>query len=424
MLALGTTAAWASNGHNCDTGSHFSYGPLTPYAQWTFTGSGGSSVTTNFQVTAPSGTGFPVGNPPRDCAPSATAAIEATEVTKVADANGNPITPVSEDGTSLGDAISAAFSFSPNPWSNFSPGDNTSIVVAVSNPNVDVSDYGDYDIKLAAHDNGAGIGVGNGPHFTLKLRAQSCLNTIPDVTITKLNGDPPGVLGPVPLTFTARDVCDNIVSMVAAVTSSGGMVNQTLSLATNPGLPVPALTTGTATGSLTPYGGAGSPGTSDTSAFTNVVGNRSGIGNYTISAQATDQDNEAGSDSWSFDVNYAVTFTKQSVPSGCSPTHAIGPCYAELQFTVNRSTASSDGAFMYDHTVVVALLDSSNNVIATHPYGTNSVSSYTQITPAVPAYTTTFGHPTGPIRTYHAVVYFMNVDGSLIPQATSGPLTF
>jgi hypothetical protein len=423
LAALATSPAWAG-GPQCANGSHFSYGPLTPYAQWTFTGTGGS-VITNFDVKAPNeDNGFPVGTPPRDCAPTATATIDATEVTKVADANGNPIDPVSEDGTSLGDAISAAFAFVPNPWANFSPGDGTTIVVTLSNPNVDPLNYGDYDVKLAAHDNGAGIGVGDGPHFTLKLRAQPCTNTIPDVTITKLIGDPPGVLGTVPLTFTARDICDDIESMTATVTSSGGAVNQSISVSISPGLPVPALATGTATGSFTPYGGTGSPGTADALAFTDVSGNRSGIGNYSITAQATDQSNVTGSDTWTFDVNYAVTFTKQSVPSGCSSAHT-GACHADFQFTVTRSGISSDGAFMYDHTVVVVLVRNSDNaVVATHPYCNTAVTTCTQIDSTVPTYLTVFGHPGGIVQAYHAEVWFINVDGTLTKQATSISLSF
>jgi hypothetical protein len=297
--------------------------------------------------------------------------------------------------------------------------------VTVSNPNVDPADYGDYDVKLAAHDNGAGIGVGSGPHFTLKLRVQPCLDTLPDVSITKLVGDPPGVLGTVPVTFTGRDSCDAIDSMTATVASSGGAVNQNISLSVTPSLPIPALTTATATGSFTPYGGSGAAGTTDALAFTNVSGNRSGIGNYMVTAQAIDHNNGSGADSWSFDVNYTLRFTKQYIPSTCIPGRVPMGCQAELNFVANRSNSSSDGAFMFDHTVIVALLDSSNNVVATHPYGVGSVSAFTQINPLVPMYLTTFIHPTGkPIQTYHAVVYFVNIDGSLVAQATSDPLTF
>ena len=427
LFALTTSSAWAADHGHCSNASHFTYGPLTPYAQWTFAGTGGSPITTNFQVTAPNDPGgFPVGNPPRDCAQTSSANIEATEVCKTADANGNPIIPCTEeDGSPVGDAISGAFAFAPNPWANFSPGDSTNIVVTVSNPNLDPSDYGDYDVKLAAHDNGSGIGVGDGPHFTIKLRSQPCTATIPDITITKLNGDPPGILGSVPLTFTARDMCDSIVSMAAVVASSGGAVNQNISVSVNPGLPVPANTTGTATGSFSPYGGSGSPGTTDASAFTDVAGNRSGIGNYTITASATDQGGNIGTDTWTFDVNYAVTFTKQSVPAGCTPTHVSSACHADFQFTVMRSSVSSDGAFMFDHTVVVNLVRNSDSVVvASHPYGTMAVTSYTQIIPSVPTYQTTFNHPGGAVQAYHAEVYFVNVDGTATLQATSTSLSF
>jgi hypothetical protein len=285
---------------------------------------------------------------------------------------------------------------------------------------------GDYDVKLAAHDNGSGIGVGPGPHFVIKLRAQTCTDTIPNVSITELNGDPPGILGLVPLTFTARDTCDAINSMTAAVTSSGGAVNQAISVTVTPGLPVPANSIGTAAGSFTPYGGTGSPGTTDALAFTDVAGNRSGIGNYTITANATDAAANTGSDSWTFNVDYAVSFTKQFVPPGCSPLHA-GPCNGQFHFTVNRSSAVSpdDGAFMYDHTVVVYLVrDSDNVVVAAHPYGTAAVTSYTQIIAAVPDYETVFNHPGGAIQSYHAEVWFVNVDGTSIKEATSISLSF
>ncbi len=49
-------------------------------------------------------------------------------------------------------------------------------------------------------------------------------------------------------------------------------------------------------------------------------------------------------------------------------------CKGRFHFTVNRSNITSDGAFMYDRTVVVKLVrDSDNVVVKEHAYGSETL---------------------------------------------------
>ncbi len=100
----------------------------------------------------------------------------------------------------------------------------------------------------------------------------------------------------------------------------------------------------------------------------------------------------------------------------------------QFQFTVNRSNVTSDGAFMYDHTVVVELVRSSDNlVIKTHTFGTGDPKDVVKIDTTGFIYQTNFRRgdlpASGPV-TYKAKVYFLDVDGNLVLQATSDAVTF
>jgi hypothetical protein len=353
----------------------------------------------------------------------------------VGDAGGNPITPMELDVTyGLGQAIAGAFSLSPasHIFDLTNPSSMTVIVsVTVNNPNLPASAYGDYNVKLAAQAPGFGIGVGDGPHFLLSLRASTATDTTPPVvTVTKPAGDE--ILGVIPVEVQAYDpdtppVATGLASMGATVSSAGGAVsNLSIPLTLDQPLPVGAGVTVTGTGSFTPTGGApgAGPGTTDAAAFTGSA--RSGIGSYTINAQAMDGASNVGYGSKSFKVNYNVSFSDQSAPSPCATkTGNSGQnCTAMFQFSVNRSNVTSDGAFMYDHTVVVKLVRTSDNVVmATHSYGTGSILSNVQIDPK-PVYQTHFkrGDLTGSpaaAGTYRAEVYFQDVDNNQVLQATS-----
>ncbi|HUX28356.1 MAG TPA: hypothetical protein VMV39_06185, partial [Terracidiphilus sp.] len=438
VLVAGT--AWSQQ--KCD-GSDIANGPFTYAAlgvtSATFTGSGGSPVTTSFSVTAPSPTSdtdlpnvFP-GQGQNPCVGQADASILALEVQKVGDATGNPITPVNLDvSTGLGAQIAAAFVLNPNTYT-FVPGGSVTVSVTVSNPGLDSANYGDYAVKLAAQAPGAGIGVGSGIQFTLSLRTSTVTDTTPPtVTVTKPASDQ--ILGVIDVEVQAVDpvgspaVGTGVVSVSATVSSAGGAVSsQAISLAFIPSLPVVAGVTVTGTGSFTPIGGTGAAGTTDAEAFSS--GAPSGIGSYTINAQATDGAGNTGYGSKSFSVKYNTVFTKAFAPGPCATkTGSSGDnCSGQFQFTVNRSNITSDGAFMFDHTVVVKLLDSSDNVVATHAYGTGAISANVQIDATVPVYQTTFVRSdigaSNP-ATYKAEVYFVNVDGSLMLQATSTSVTF
>ena len=112
-------------------------------------------------------------------------------------------------------------------------------------------------------------------------------------------------------------------------------------------------------------------------------------------------------------MKYDVAFTKESSTNPCQ-TDGNPLCTGQFKFTVKRSSITSNGAFMYDHTVVVKLVRTSDNaVMATHSYGTGSIHSEVQID-TTPVYQTNFrrgdlaGPPTSP-GTYRAEVYFLDV---------------
>ncbi|MDD2582220.1 MAG: hypothetical protein PHR66_09525 [Desulfuromonadaceae bacterium] len=427
----------------CD-GADIANGPFLYTAlgatQATFNGSGGAPVSTSFNITAPSVDSrqqselpdlFP-GEGQVPCAATAYATIGALEIQKVGDATGSPIDPVGIDPSStLGLSIAGAFALTPNS-KLFGIGETANIAVEVSNPNLSAADYGDYEIKLAAQAPGYGIGVGSGLQFSLSLRASTATDTTPPVvTVTKPASDE--ILGVIPVEIQAYDPvtlpASGLAAMSATVSSAGGAVsNLSIPLSLNQTLPATAGVTVTGTGSFTPTGGAvgTGPGTTDTQAFTSS--SRSGIGSYTINAQTQDGAGNTGYGSKSFKVNYSVAFTKESSTRPCQ-SGGNDTCTGQFQFSVNRSNVISDGAFMYDHTVVVKLVRTSDNTeMATHSYGTTSILSVVQIDSS-PIYQTNFkrstltGAPTGP-ASYRAEVYFLDVDNTLVLQGTSANVTF
>ena len=439
-----TTFAQGGAPQKCG-GADIANGPFTystpNVPQTTFNGMNGSPISTSFTITAPSVNGqndpavidvFPGEGNNQVCSETADATISVLEISKVGDATGNLlVVPVSLDPFSgVGALIAGAFSLSPSS-NTFSVGATITVNVVVSNPNLNPSDYGDYDIKLAAKADGYGIGVGNGPHFFLSLRAATATDTTPPVvSVTKPSGDE--ILGVIGVEVTAFDpdgpVASGLASVSASVSSAGGTVSGLpISLAFNPSLPQPAGVVVTGTGSFTPTGGApgSTEGTTDATAFTS--GSRSGIGSYTINAQASDVAGNIGYGSKSFNVKYDVAFTDQSVPPGCNAGN-LNPCAGRFKFTVKRSNVTSDGAFMFDHTVVVKLVRSDNTVVATHVFGTASINDVVKIDQTDLVYQTNFRHsdlPGNPALTsYKLRVYFLDVDGNLVLQAESSSLSF
>ena len=161
----------------------------------------------------------------------------------------------------------------------------------------------------------------------------------------------------------------------------------------------------------------------------------SGIGTYTMTAEAMDGAGNHATISKTFKVSYAVAFQKESgagnnVCTSTSTSNGIVNCAGQFQFTVYRSNVTSDGAFMFDHTVEVDLVRSDDVVVATHSYGTGSINTYTQIDASSQRYQTNFKRgdlystvPTTP-DTYKAMVYFVDVDGNRVLQGTSNSVSF
>lgn len=449
LLLAGAGSAWAVP-EKCG-GADIANGPFsyiaTGLTQATFSGSGGSDVSSSFNVAAPNASPdtsaqnvFPGQGATNACAPTANALIGVLEIQKVADADGNPLaSPLDVGlGSSLGQAIVAAFSVDPSAWNDFAPGASTSVVVTVSNPNLDSANYGDYAIKLAAKADGYGIGVGSGVMFTLVLRAPTSVDTTPPVVnVTKPTGDE--ILGVVGVEVQAYDpagpAATGLASLSAKVSSVGGAVSdETISLTLDTALTAAPGVTVTGTGSFTPTGGTGADGTSDVSAFTSA--SRSGIGSYTITAEAVDGAGNTATNTKNFAVNYAVAFTKQDgsttgVCAGYSTQPGRAGCSGQFKFTVKRSNMTSDGAFMFDKTVEVDLVRTSDNqVVATHVYGTGSINTNTQIDSSALVYQTNFKRgdlyttvPNTP-STYKTKIYFKDVDGNDVLQGTSNDVTF
>lgn len=445
LLTAMSSPGWAAGTGKCE-GTDIANGPfiysVPGVTEAVFTGSSGSSLTTSFTITAPSVASkqqtsapdvFP-GEGQVPCTALALALISPLEVWNVGDAEGTPVTPVAVTETSLGLAIAGAFAVSPSSYP-FSIGEQITVGVTISAPSISEAEYGDYEVKVAAKAPGYGIGVGEGARFLLRLRAPAATDTTPPVvSISKPAADE--FLGVIPVEVQAYDPATSpatgLATLAASVSSAGGTVSDlALPLVVNPGLPVAPGVTVTGTATFTPMGGGPGtePGTTSAQAFTASA--RSGIGTYTITASARDGAGSLGLAARTFKVSYAVSFSQQQAPSPCATKtgNAGQSCTAMFQFTVNRSNVTSDGAFMYDHTVAVQLVRvSDGKVMATHAYGTGSILSEVQIS-TTPAYQTHFkrGDLEGPpaaAAKYRAEVWFQDVDGTWMLQATSGDMTF
>jgi hypothetical protein len=95
------------------------------------------------------------------CSGTADANVGVLEITQIADANGNQLDPpidLASTNPSLFTQIADAFgisvdgvNFAPESVStSFTPGSSDSVYVDVKNPDVDSSEFGEYDVKLAA----------------------------------------------------------------------------------------------------------------------------------------------------------------------------------------------------------------------------------------------------------------------------------
>jgi hypothetical protein len=450
LLLTIASAASAAGAAKCD-GTDIANGPFSytspGVTQATFSGTGGSPVNISFNVAAPSPNKdtsapdvFPGQGAQNECAETAYADLGILEIERVADASGNPLdqNEAVDLESSLGQKIAAAFSVQPGTWNGFFPGASTTVDVTVSNPDVSPADYGGYAIKLAARADGYGIGVGPGVLFSLVLAAPTLIDTTPPVvSVTKPTGNEIlGVIGVEVVGYDPDDsaVATGLASLTASVSSIGGTVSGlavdlTLDnlLTADPGVTV------TGTGSFTPTGGSGLAGTTSTLAFN--AGSLSGIGTYTVTTEATDGAGNPATISNTFKVNYAIAFQKESgassnVCTSNSTSNGRANCAGQFQFTVNRSNATSDGAFMFDHTVEVDLVRSDDVVVATHSYGTGSINTCIQIDATNWRYQTSFKRgdlystvPNTP-DTYKAMVYFLDVDGNRVLQGTSNPVSF
>ena len=414
----------------------FSYAPSNAGSA-TFIGTAGDSQSIGFSITAPSAApanGLPVvfpGQGQNACLAQADASIGVFDITQVAGADGDLLAePVDlESGSSLYGKIAAAFDFSP--WSHtFTPGSNVNVGVTVSNPGASDAEFGQYEVKMAAQAPGAGIGVGSGSRYTLVLKAPTLTDTTPPtVTLSEPASD--AILGVIPVALSAIDPTpgSGLASISARVSSAGGAVsNLAVPLSLDSSLPASAGLSVGASGSFAPHGGTGLPGTTDAFAFN--AGALSGIGRYTLTADATDVAGNAGTASRSFKVSYAVSFDRQDTQNGCN-TKTGNPgkaCHGRFHFTARRSSSTSDGLFMVDQTVIVKLVRVSDQaVVASHSFGVGMPQANVTIDPSVPMYETRFVRndlgvsvPTN----YVAEVYFRDVDGVEMLQGKSGELTF
>ncbi len=465
-------AAWAGNGNgngpcggqSITNANHFSYSSLS-LSTYTFNGTGGSSVQFSFIVTAPGG-----GQVFPGCNTLDTANFLVQDITEVADANGNPVDVDLDPSLGIGAGIAGAFAFSPTSYI-FGIGASETVTVTLTNPNVASSGYGTYDVKLAAKDTvptSTGIGVGSGAHLTLVLAAPLCSDTeAPTVTPVSPNGAEQK-LGQVGVVFTAIDPdtpigCGTgIVYMGYSVKSAGGTdhsselggLSYSVGAPAQPAtLPQPAGVLVTATGTFNPKGWSGTDGTVNGAPFTNSF--LSGIGTYTITETASDG-THTGTNTDTFSVDYIVSFTKELVTGGsgrgsCATrtgTNGQG-CQVHLEFEVNRSNVTSDGAFMVDKTVAVALRTgatgsspTASSYVAVHYFSSTCDNPHNyvdiQTTTGVAGcaagadnlYDTMFtrgdllnGTITSP-GPYVADVWFLDVDGNWVLEGTSPGFTF
>ena len=426
-------SAWAAPDPSCRGGAiangPFSYSPADLGAH-TFVGADATAAAASFTITAPGDSGdtvFPAqsGGP---CQESATAEIRVFGSEKVADGEG-PMLAETVDvpvESPLGLQIAAAFFLDPSSHL-FAIAETLTVAVNISNPLVGAGDYGDYVVTLKAQAIGAGIGVGSGTRYMLGLRAPAVTDKVPPtVTINKPSGDE--VLGPVSVEMTAVDPVPGtgVHTMSATISSAGNTVsNQAISLGLDQSLPVAAGVTVTGTGTFYPTGGTGTAGTTPGTAFTSAA--RSGIGMYTLTASATDVAGNTGSTAKAFKLTYALEFTKASAQPPCAGG-GTSNCTGQFQFTLRRSSVTSDGAFMFDQTVRVDLVNTASNaIVATHTYGTGDIKAWVQIDSAAPQYQTHFRRGdfgAASPATYVAKVYCKDVDNNWMLQGASVPVTF
>lgn len=429
-LAVAAPSAVAQPDPSCRGGEiangPFSYTP-SQLGTKTFVGGSGDPWTGSFRITAPGKPGdtvFPAqsGGP---CQETALASIRVFDIEQVADANGVPLDPsVKIDVNSpLGQTIAAAFFINPTEYL-FHVAEALEVGVTITNPMVSPTDYGDYLVTIKAQAIGAGIGTGSGATVLLSLRPDSAVDVVPpDVTILQPAGDE--ILGRLAIKVSATDPTpgSGVNSLAASIRSAGNTVSEIIPLTLDQMLPVAAGVTVTGTGEFVPVGGIGPAGTTEAQAFTAT--SRSGIGTYTLSAQATDVAGNTGTASKTFKVSYDVSFTKEAVTGNCTPPGNTATCTGQFHFVAHRSSVTSDGAFMYDQTVRVDLLNCANDgVVATHVFGTGSVQDVVKIDQGSdgPKYQTHFRRGdlgvTGP-GTYKARVSFMDVDGNWMEHAVS-----
>jgi len=434
MLVLSALTAPAWGAQKCQ-GSDIANGPFT-YAvsgatSATFMGEVSGAVNTGLTVTAPSpstdGTDpnvFPGQGALNNCAELATAVIGVIDIDKIADADGNLVGPedVLLDST-LGLRIASAFVGLPYyAWSDFPTGDQEGVTISVDNPMVAESDYGTYAVKIAAKADGYGIGVGSGLLFTLRLQPLQAQDvTPPDVSIGEPTLDE--VLGITNLKIQAYDpdlpAATGLADLKASIRSAGGAIPEEdiLPLDLDKLLVAAPGDVVTADASYTPRGGDGPDGTQTGTPF--AAGFLSGIGNYILTAEATDGAGNVGSASRNFKVDYEVGFTQET--GNCSGGKKISiddKCQLQVQFTVKRSDLTSDHADMFDQTVKVVLKDSSDTLIDSNDYGTGAINDDVQYDAIGKTYKTKFQFTRGQMAggSVKVEVLFVDIDGNLVPQ--------
>lgn len=446
--ALATPGNGKCGGQPITNANHFFYSGLT-LETYPFNGTGGSVGPFYFDVTAPSG-----GQVFPDCGTPDTAQFQVQDITLVTNASGVTVNTDLDTSSGVGAEIAQAFSFTPSS-NAFSVGDEVTVSVTLTNPNVDPTAYGTYSVKLAAKETNPssdGIGVGPGVDFTLVLGPplSACTDTtLPIVTPI----EPSGVaqeLGLVEVKFSATDpvvpgCTDQLVSMNYSAASAGGTDHsaQLGSLTEDLTLPQAAGVIVTGTGSFKPRGWTGSDGTVNGRAFASDW--LSGIGTYTITETAEDSNNNTGTASDTFSVQYTLTEGHTVATGGNSGK----PGQVHYVFTVNRSADTSDGAFMVDETIAVAVRLASSNAGTSptagvylarnyfgcgNPHGNVQIYTTTNLacsfspTPSDNYYATDFISKTdwsaSSSAAYVADIWFLDVDGNWVNEGSLASETF
>lgn len=441
MLVLSALTAPAWGAQKCE-GADIANGPfiyaVSGATSATFVGEVSGAVSTGLTVTAPSPAKsdfdqdvFAGQGALNACATQADALIGVIDIDKVADAEGNLVGPdeVPLDSP-LGVKIVDAIDVIPVAWDDFGPGDSSGpIAISINNPMVSVGDLGTYAIKIAAKADGYGIGVGSGLLFTLTLQAPDEEDlTPPQVSIGEPSLDE--LLGITALKVQAYDPAHTgatgLASLKASISSAGGAVSAVNILPLDMDKPfvAPPGEVVTGDGSYTPRGGDGPDGIPEGTPFD--PGFLSGIGNYTLTAEATDVAGNTGTAHKSFKVDYEVGFTQETGNCSGNPNKPSpnDKCQLQVSFTVNRSGVTSDHADMFDQTVRVVLKDMINTVIDNNTFGTSSINDNVQYDATEKTYKTKFQFTRGQMAGSSAVkveVSFVDIDGNIVPQ---GETTF